>query len=52
MKKGAKKQDVRQDKKKRWKTERNLKMQERGEKMLERKEEVQQKSKKNIPFRV
>ena len=27
-------------------------MQERGEKMQERKEEVQQKTKKNIPFRV
>lgn len=27
-------------------------MQERGEKMQERKEEVQQKNKKNIPFRV
>ena len=42
MKENAK-QEVRQDKKKRWKTERNEKMQERGEKMQERKEKVQQK---------
>ena len=50
MKENAK-QEVRQDKKKRWKTERNEKMQERGEKCRREKKKCS-KTQKNIPFRV
>ena len=45
MKENAK-QEVRQDKKKRWKTERNEKMQERGEKCRREKKKCSKTQKK------